>query len=119
MMESKIDVAIISEPPKEKAKGWWITSTDGKAAIYMHERRNKAGIWIQEEGFVACMIKGIIIISAYFSPNRNINEFEIIWERIVKEIQRAKDLGKGQIMVAGDLPLPRAEELQLGGISES
>ncbi|CAK9820187.1 Putative 115 kDa protein in type-1 retrotransposable element R1DM [Anthophora quadrimaculata] len=100
MNESQMDIAVISEPPKNKGVGKWIMSIDDKAAIYINDKKIRVKNLIQEEGYAGCEIKGFVLISAYFSPNKTLRDFERFWEKLADKIRK---VGNTRIILAGDL----------------
>ncbi|XP_047990150.1 uncharacterized protein LOC125229372 [Leguminivora glycinivorella] len=96
-------VAIISEPYHIPQRDNWAGDHDGSVAVIAQLPQMAQHHWKQwrkAKEYVAVLLGGITVISAYFSPNRSVAEFEAFLEEIGLVIGRCNPR---PVLVAGDL----------------
>ena len=91
----KIAVAILSEPPpKIKEAGKWWFSRSREAVIHINKDIVKKGILVEvAENFVMAEVENALIISFYYSPNREIKGFEKALHELVQIIDKYRHRG--------------------------
>jgi len=98
VIEQQAEVAILSEPYKDKHEGVWQRSSDGRAAIWscgqppghLSQRASRTG-------YTRAKIKGITFYSCYIAPSAHISEFRTIMQEIADDAR-----GRSPILIAGD-----------------
>ena len=72
MAEWSIHVAVVAEPYLVPARDNWLGCADGLVAIIGEALTEPS----RGRGWVAAVSGGIVIVGAYFSPNKNLADFE-------------------------------------------
>ncbi|XP_070139197.1 uncharacterized protein [Drosophila bipectinata] len=96
--ETKMDIALLSEPHRTGSDNRWAVDLSGKAAIWscgvtgatMHSVHSA-------EGFVRARIGGAWLNSCYMAPSLTTNEFERMMDCLGNDIR-----GRSDVLVAGD-----------------
>ncbi|XP_046629516.1 uncharacterized protein LOC124309827 [Neodiprion virginianus] len=103
VLEREIDVCLVSEPYATPSVATWLSSDDGRAAIYWRAEGNVRGgsLVKRGRGYVAAKFGDIIAISVYISPNILIAEFTEHLDDLARVIQIAGNSGRG-VLVGGD-----------------
>ncbi|XP_068993471.1 uncharacterized protein [Neodiprion pinetum] len=103
VLEREIDVCLVSEPYATPSVATWLSSDDGRAAIYWRAEGNVRGgsLVKRGRGYVAAKFGDIIAISVYISPNILIAEFTEHLDDLARVIQLAENSGRG-VLVGGD-----------------
>lgn len=88
MAEEEMDIAIITEPVCIPISGNWMSSRDGKAALYWKGKnlRTHCKRVIQGQEFVAMKVYDTTIMACYVSPKYKVKEFKETLERMGREI---------------------------------
>lgn len=103
MAQWSINVAMVSEPyiSELRTASNWIVDTEGLAAVILDgDQMALAGPHLKGRGCVAVRVsENLVVISAYFSPNKTLAEFE----RFLVEIGSLVDWARPhEVIVAGD-----------------
>lgn len=101
MAEWLIQIAVVAEPYFVPDRVSWIGDLDGVVALIVQVaesspcfERIKKG-----KGCVAALIEGVVIVGAYFSPNKTLEEFEVF----LSEVERLLVWSRPHhVLVAGD-----------------
>lgn len=96
--ELKLDMILISEPYKHLDSASWISSEDGKVAIWVcgtnsFQSANK----ITNSGFVKVKVNGIHFYSCYAPPSQSLDEFNVLLDALVEDVQNSFP-----VAIAGD-----------------
>lgn len=102
MAEWSINIAVASEPYFVPPSNNWAGDTDGLVAVILSRTVGSLAFQSVEkhQGFVAACVGEVVIIGAYFSPNRRLDEFEEFVSRLSTVITRSHPR---QVLVLGDL----------------
>lgn len=98
IVELKADVAIISEPFQIPANGMWLADREKWSAIYACGNYPIQEIPLDtESGVIAAKINGIYFYSCYAPPRLNIQEFNMLLDKIADNAR-----GRHPTIIAGD-----------------
>lgn len=97
MLESRMEVALVSEPNRIP-RGNWLGDAYGLAAVYW-STDEPCSLSRRGSGYVFVKYKGYILGSCYFSPNANISDFRELLGNI--EIVVA-GMGRQKIIIGGN-----------------
>lgn len=98
--EKGIDIVFGQEPNDNYVKrGKYFCDKRCDSFLYIHNDIAVASV-VEEEGFVAVEMEDIVVVSCYFSPNRDLDEFKIFMGRLDEII---KIFNKKGCIMAGDL----------------
>lgn len=96
-----VDVAVVAEPYFIPTRPNWVGDSDGSVAIIGSAAPHSPPLSFKERGpgYVAAVWGEITFIGVYFSPNRNLPEFEAFLNHLEASIRR---LAARQLVVMGD-----------------
>jgi hypothetical protein len=102
LAEWLIGVAVVAEPYSVPPRDNWVGDLDGLVAIVTNSSAGSSPPQRVERGhgYVAAWSGDVMIVGAYFSPNRQLAEFERFLAEIGTMISRSRP---GMVLVAGDL----------------
>lgn len=99
--EHRVALCAISEPPRVREAGNYITSHNGLAAILAGPGASALGIWEIYRGrrFVAAKMGNFSLVSCYISSNVGINDFLMLLDQLEDYVLRLRGT---RIVVCGD-----------------
>ena len=102
LVEWRIELAIAAEPYYVPTRSNWLGDDDGSVAIIGSGGRDALPLSLlgRGEGYVAAKWGEIAVVGVYYSPNRDLAQFEEYLGRVSAEIGRHLP---GLVLVAGDL----------------
>ncbi|XP_013174634.1 PREDICTED: uncharacterized protein LOC106123043, partial [Papilio xuthus] len=101
LAEWRIDVAVVAEPYFVPPQPSWSGDTEGSVAIVVPPSSPQpVSLREQGAGYVAVNWGEVVLIGVYFSPNRNLRQFERFLDGLEPVVQRASP---AQVIVMGDL----------------
>ncbi|XP_039762050.1 uncharacterized protein LOC120635182, partial [Pararge aegeria] len=102
LAERLINVAVVAEPYYVPSGNEWVGDRDGLVAIVSRSAVGSPafGQAVKGRGFVAAFIRDVLVVGAYFSPNRALVEFEQFLVEIGALIGRSRPC---RVLVVGDL----------------
>ena len=96
--EKNIDVAILSEPYRNRGGSVWVKDQTGQAALWTcGEQAFQEIMEHPEEGFIRAKVKGIHIYSCYAPPSATLVEYERMLAALVLDAR-----GRWPIIIGGD-----------------
>ncbi|CAD7087980.1 unnamed protein product [Hermetia illucens] len=96
--ESEMEIAIISEPYRNRHGGVWVTdSTDGAAIWACGRQAIQCTASQAASGFVWAKISGVYVFSFYAPPSLTLSEFEQMLDNLVLDAR-----GRSPKVIAGD-----------------
>ncbi|XP_029155163.1 uncharacterized protein LOC114937420 [Nylanderia fulva] len=102
LAEWNIDLAVVAEPYRVLQKDNWMGDKVGLVTIIGKAERGALPLSLmgKGEGFVLVKWGEAIVVGVYFSPNRDLAQFEEYLGRLADEIDRHLP---GKVLVMGDL----------------
>lgn len=102
MLEWNVDIAVIAEPYHVLAKPNWLSDLTGTVAIIGKLTKEALPLTLisRGDGFVSGRWGEVAIVGGYFSPNRDLAQFNDYLESLAIEIRR---LLPSPILLMGDL----------------
>lgn len=97
VVESKIDVALLSEPYETLESPTWVNDATKTASIWVVDGKIPTNSLTSMTGFVRTNISGITIYSCYIAPRYSIDEFRNIVDSLSFDISKQQ-----KVLITGD-----------------
>ncbi|XP_013163558.1 PREDICTED: uncharacterized protein LOC106114785, partial [Papilio xuthus] len=107
LAESRIAVAVVAEPYVIPPHSSWVGDTEGLVGMVAPPAgQQRLSLRERGAGYVAANWGEVVLIGVYFSPNRNLSQFERFLDGLEPVVLRASP---AQVIVMGDLNAKCAE----------
>ena len=98
VIETKVDVVLISEPYKKPSVPRWWTDKSQTAVLWVRNNFIVSNIDADaHDGFVSACVNGITIYSCYLAPSINLAAYQNILDHLTHNSR-----GKDNILIGGD-----------------
>lgn len=97
IVDTKRDVAIISDPYRDYKSDKWVADKGNLAVIYACGRHTIEEAWNDQEGFVIARVNSIYFCSCYAPPRWTLQEYEAMLDTLTRLL-----IGKKPVVIAGD-----------------